>query len=171
MEGTLKGLLVFSFGMMALYKLRNGTQWFLLQPCHADVLSYIGLLQFGDPGRPSSHFLFNMVVHHCWGTLMALLRPDLRDYWQFFEVPMFWIEHVLILIAPLVLMVTQRYRLLAPSVPMVMAAFFSFATYHSLILAPAAWISGNNLNYLMFPPPGRFHREGGGGKLLGVPFI
>ena len=168
-ERSLQALLAVCFGMMVVYKTRSGTQWFLLQPCHADVLSYWVLLMWGEPREPTSHIVFNLLVHHCWGTVMALLQPDLRDYAQPFEVQMFWIEHVVLLATPLLLMATQRYRLLAPSWPMIMASFFGFAAYHSLILAPAAWISGNNLNYLMSPPPGRcLTRSSGGGRGRGL---
>jgi hypothetical protein len=85
---------------------------------------------------------------------MALAQPDFRDYWQFMEIPVFWLEHCLLLIVPLYCVYSQRFCVLPANRDLTLASFSVIAVYHSLILSIACILTGKNLNYLFCPPLG-----------------
>ncbi|KAF9966168.1 hypothetical protein BGZ65_000471, partial [Modicella reniformis] len=45
----------------------------------------------GPKDRKWPHVLLNIYFHIMWGTMLALLSPDLRDYGRFYEVVNFYI--------------------------------------------------------------------------------
>ncbi|KAF9208151.1 hypothetical protein BGZ49_009625 [Haplosporangium sp. Z 27] len=89
-----------------------------------------------------------------WGTMLALLSPDLRDYNLFLEIENFFVEHYLLLLAPVYMIWSNRYVIWPVSLDVTFMSFSLFALYHSFILSSMALLNGENLNYLLVPPPG-----------------
>jgi hypothetical protein len=60
--------LLLSLTAITVYKIRNGSQWFLAQPCHVAALIFLLLLSLTDGRHPFGHFAFNVMIHQSWGT-------------------------------------------------------------------------------------------------------
>lgn len=88
-------------------------------------------------------------------SLLAIIFPDTRDYHQLFELEVFWIEHILLVLVPIYFMLTNRYIVLQQTWHMTVACYLIMALYHSLVLAFISILTGYNLNYMLNPPPGR----------------
>ncbi|KAJ1501369.1 hypothetical protein HMI54_010035 [Coelomomyces lativittatus] len=146
-------LLCSSLSLVVIYKLYRKTTIFLLQPCHVSMASLILLLLY-NPKKEAPHIGFNIYLHTIWGTILALLVPDLRDCDLFFERYNFWIEHLLLLITPVYILLKRRLALFPLTPNLAFAAFFFKALYHSLLLSLVSLIFGVNVNYLLLPPPG-----------------
>ncbi|KAK5821630.1 TMEM164 family-domain-containing protein [Linnemannia elongata] len=134
-------------------KWARGGLLYLLQPCHMSAMLLISILA-GPKEKKWPHIFLNIYFHIMWGTMLALLSPDLRDYDLFFEVENFFIEHYLLLLAPVYMIWSNRYVIWPFSMDVALMSFSLFALYHSFILSTMALIKGQNLNYLLMPPPG-----------------
>ncbi|KAG0056375.1 hypothetical protein BGZ83_005291 [Gryganskiella cystojenkinii] len=134
-------------------KWTRGGLLFLLQPCHMSAMMLISILA-GPKDKKWPHLLLNVYFHIMWGTMLALLTPDLRDYDQFFEVENFFIEHYLLLLTPVYMIWSNRYVIWPLSMDVALMSFSFFALYHSAVLSSMALFHGQNLNYLLMPPPG-----------------
>lgn len=144
--------LFFSLGLTVLYKYIRGGGLFLLQPCHVSATMLICVL-WGDPTQAWPHIVFNLALSIMWGSWMAVLFPDLRDYKLFFEVENFWLEHALIVGLPLVWIAQRRFLVFPGDFVFNTAAFTLNAAFHSVVLHTVALLSGANLNYQLQPPP------------------
>ncbi|KAK3808940.1 MAG: transmembrane protein [Linnemannia elongata] len=136
-------------------KWARGGLLYLLQPCHMSAMLLISILA-GPKEKKWPHLFLNIYFHIMWGTMLALLSPDLRDYDLFFEVENFFIEHYLLLLAPVYMIWSNRYVIWPFSMDVALMSFSLFALYHSFILSTMALIKGQNLNYLLMPPPGNY---------------
>ncbi|KAG0260502.1 hypothetical protein BG011_001871 [Mortierella polycephala] len=148
--------------MITVYqKWTRGGLIYLFQPCHMSAMLLIIILS-GPKTHKWPHVLLNIYFHIMWGTMLALLSPDLRDYDLFFEVENFYIgtdkgfyvKHYLLILAPVYMIWSNRYVIWPVSMDVALMSFSFFALYHSAILSTMALIKGQNLNYLLMPPPG-----------------
>ncbi|KAF9358877.1 hypothetical protein BGX34_008682 [Mortierella sp. NVP85] len=121
-EITVLILLAASLLTTVCQKYVRGGMLYLLQPCHMSALMLITVLA-GPKDRKWPHILLNIYFHIMWGTMLALLSPDLRDYSLVFEVENFYIGTV-------------------------------DETFKSASTSSMALLKGQNLNYLLVPPPG-----------------
>ncbi|KJE90021.1 hypothetical protein CAOG_01402 [Capsaspora owczarzaki ATCC 30864] len=148
-------MLVF-YGSAIYYKTVRGHLLFLLQPCHIFSVLLL-LLCFWPEKSLKRHVLFHIHIHCLWGALLALVFPDFRDYGMYLEIHFFIMQHLALVIVPLVWVYTGRFPLVSMygrGFSVTIFAFFVHALYHSFVLASLALYTGNNLNYLMSPPTG-----------------
>jgi hypothetical protein len=115
----------------------------------------------------------SICVYNIWGTVLAIIFPDLRECNLFFEYENFWIEHFMLVIVPIVFIFKKRFLLypyhtgigklinynynindISILTFIAFCAFLVHAIWHSLVLSIVALYSGRNLNYLLSPPPG-----------------
>ncbi|KNE57352.1 hypothetical protein AMAG_03072 [Allomyces macrogynus ATCC 38327] len=150
---ALVAVLAASLALVWYHKGNSGTRIFLLQPCHVSMVTLI-IMMLWSPMSSVPHVVFNVYLHTMWGTLLAIFSPDLRDNKQFLEVENFWFEHYALLITPLIITYNNRLVAFPASRDLALASFLFKALYHSFVLAPVSLRSGNNLNYLLMPPPG-----------------
>jgi hypothetical protein len=146
------GMLVFSMGLTVLHKYSRGGGLFLLQPCHVTATMLIVLLA-ANPKEAWTHTAFNILLGAMWGSWMAVLFPDLRDYKLFCEIENFFLEHALIVGLPLLFIAQGRFLVFPMDIWFSIAAFLFNGAFHSLVLHTVALISGLNLNYQLQPPP------------------
>lgn len=124
-----------------------------------------------DMSQFAPQLLFNIYLHTLWGSILALVFPDLRDHDMLGEVFNFFlgkiggrsrggrlinsnciIEHGLILLLPFYMLTTKRYVVLPLDVDMALFSFFLYASYHSPLLHAVSLWSGYNINYTLVPP-------------------
>ncbi|KAF9970954.1 hypothetical protein BGZ73_006180 [Actinomortierella ambigua] len=158
-EIAVMGILIASLLLTVWHKWARGGMIYLLQPCHMSALMLITILA-GPKEKRWPHVLLNIYFHIMWGTMLAILAPDLRDYNLFLEIENFYIEHYLLLLAPFYMVWSNRYVVWPLSMSVALMSFSFFALYHSLILSSFALIKGENLNYLLVPPPGILQQFG-----------
>ncbi|KAG0246931.1 hypothetical protein BGX31_005419 [Mortierella sp. GBA43] len=112
------------------------------------------IIMAGPKNQKWPHIMLNIYFHIMWGTMLALATPDLRDYNLFFEVENFYIEHYLLILVPIYAVWSNRYVIWPVSMDVTFMSFSLFALYHSFVLSTIALLKGQNLNYLLIPPPG-----------------
>ena len=146
-------LLSLSYAMMVIHKSREDRLWFLLQPCHVLHLLLLRIITM-PPSSTTAIFLFNLYLHLLFSPFLGLVAADLTCYTQPYELANWCLQHLLLLAIPLLF-------LLPPSrFPLVTGRAFFFlcfsieVLYHSLLLYPAALLTGYNLNYVLCPPAG-----------------
>ncbi|CDS13339.1 hypothetical protein LRAMOSA05517 [Lichtheimia ramosa] len=153
LEMLLFVMLIASFTVTVIHKAVTGTLLFLMQPCHASAILLILVMGWPNHKYPLiPRLLFNIYLHTLWGTILALIWPDLRDHDMLGEVFNFFMEHTLILVVPLYMTLTRRYPVLPVSIDMALFSFFLYAAYHSPVLHISSLLSGYNLNYALVPP-------------------
>ncbi|KAI9295255.1 hypothetical protein K502DRAFT_365183, partial [Neoconidiobolus thromboides FSU 785] len=128
-EYILAILTLASWVLIVNYKYQRNQLIVLLQPCHFNLLVLTFILLF--PKKYNiTHLIYNIYVYGLWGTTLAIVQPDLRGYDFFFEAENFWIEHYVLLLAPILLMFTDRYVLWPPSLSVGIMSFCLNAFYN-----------------------------------------
>lgn len=106
------------------------------------------------PPNKHTNTIFRVHIGFLNGAIIALLFPPTQDYILPMELETFYIEHILMVIAPLYLstlgdpytsepLSDYTYTLLSVSV---------FILYHTLILQPISLLTGVNVDYILCPP-------------------
>jgi hypothetical protein len=126
--------------------------FFMTQPCHVSAAIYAYVLLTNDADR--GEYWYNIGFHYIYGTLLAMATPDLKGKGQFGEVEAFWVQHILIAIAPFYLLATRRYRLYSSNWTWGIAIGYA-CFFHNLIQLPLSVALGINYNYMIQPPPGQ----------------
>ena len=121
------------------------------------------------------------LLSNAYGTVLALVSPDLDGQDQVGEVAVFWIEHVVLLALPIVWLARRRFPLFAGAAPWV-ACWLVFWLMHIDLFGPISVLTGLNINFALTPPKiellrataGQYYRPAVGfitGVLTGVSFI
>ncbi|KAI8374704.1 TMEM164 family-domain-containing protein [Radiomyces spectabilis] len=152
-EKVMVGSLIASLGLTLTHKIMRDSVLFMLQPCHMSALLLILTMTFPDKRSPIPHLFFNIYLHTQWGAIGALVFPDLRDHYLIGETFNFFAEHILILLAPIYMIYSNRYLVLPTSRDLALLSFSIYGFFHSPVLHFFALKSGLNLNYLFTPPP------------------
>lgn len=126
---------------------------YMLQPCH--VATVLMLYCFYTTNYKRAVVVFQVSLHYTFFTILAIAVPDLAQLHLPLEVTNFWIQHYAILIAPLyVLFFSNRFPL-SPSVSTTLLAIGFGGLFHYLFQLPAGMVTGINVNYMLWPPPGK----------------
>ncbi|CAO3621365.1 unnamed protein product [Mucor fragilis] len=153
METVCLILMIASYAVTVVHKSVTGTKYFLLQPCHASAVILVIIMAWpNDRSQFVPQLLFNIYLHTLWGSVLALVFPDLRDHDMLGEVSNFFLEHGLILVLPFYLLTTKRYVVLPLNLDMALFSFFLYASYHSPLLHAVSLWSGYNINYTLVSP-------------------
>jgi hypothetical protein len=80
-ERTLFTALALSLATTVAHKLIRRTMLFMLQPCHMSAMLLLVVMAWPKKSSPIPNILFNIYLHTLWGTIAALLFPDLRDHY------------------------------------------------------------------------------------------
>ncbi|KAH8554764.1 TMEM164 family-domain-containing protein [Umbelopsis sp. PMI_123] len=154
-ERTLFTALAVSLATTYIHKVIRGTVLFMLQPCHMSAMLLLLVMSWPDKSSPIPHVLFNIYLHTFWGTIAALLFPDLRDHYLLGETFNFFAEHIIILILPFYMAYSGRYLVLPPSTKVAMFSFMLYGLYHSPLIHVVALKTSININYIFSPPPSK----------------
>ncbi|GAB5586252.1 hypothetical protein Unana1_01152 [Umbelopsis nana] len=152
-ERTLFTALAISLTTTLVHKIIRRTVLFMLQPCHMSAMLLLFVMAWPQKTSPIPNVLFNIYLHTFWGTIAALLFPDLRDHCLIGETVNFFAEHILILILPFYMIYTGRYLVLPASFILAMFSFTLYGLYHSPLIHIVALKSSININYIFTPPP------------------
>jgi hypothetical protein len=89
-ERTLFTTLAISLTTTLVHKIIRRTVLFMLQPCHMSAMLLLLIMAWPNRSSPIPNVLFNIYLHTFWGTIAALLFPDLRDHYLIGETVNFF---------------------------------------------------------------------------------
>jgi hypothetical protein len=152
-----------------IYKFAIPGRWvFLLQPCHLSnivlmLLSGEHFLRTHSLGSfatgssssespPWTHILLNWHVSMLFSAAIALATPDTSNSTMFFEIPYFYIQHVTLLVLPLVWIQRRRFHLYGGVGPFLLLWGFNFFFLHYIVFFGMGLVFEKNVNYMFVPP-------------------
>eukprot|EP01098_Paradermamoeba_levis_P012052 TRINITY_DN520_c0_g3_i2.p1 TRINITY_DN520_c0_g3~~TRINITY_DN520_c0_g3_i2.p1 ORF type:complete len:336 (-),score=104.98 TRINITY_DN520_c0_g3_i2:19-939(-) len=124
----------------------------LLFPCHAVTTVYLFCLYL--PSYTSASKVFNVGVYMLGFTALALAVPDTSDLQLPFHIHVFWAQHILLLLLPIYLLASRRFFPEINFRSLMFAIGWGFV-YGFVVQAPLALVTGVNINYMLWPPPGQ----------------
>ncbi|KAF9584320.1 hypothetical protein BGW38_006878 [Lunasporangiospora selenospora] len=136
----------------------RGGLLYLLQPCHMSAMLLITILA-GPKNKKWPHILLNIYFHIMWGTSDDNSGQATDEHSAGHIESHAWggpktLQHYLLLLTPVYMIWSNRYVIWPVSMDVALMSFSFFALYHSAILSTTALFMGQNLNYLLMPPPG-----------------
>jgi len=149
------------FGIEIGFKLSTRQVIWLLNPCHVLTAIQCYILSRANSSI-SGQYLMKLHVYWLSGPLLAILFPVTSTRLLPGEVAVYWIQHGLIMIIPLLLMIMdkngsvshepQRLQdVLSSELPWSMLALAILSLYHWLVLQPLGLITLVNLNNMLCP--------------------
>jgi len=154
-EHIFRVVLTLNIILQLIYKTLRGWRilGYMLQPCHITTCLYLFCLY--TKNHHLGNRVFQLSIHYMFFTALALLVPDLNQLHLPFEQSNFWIQHWALLGAPLVmLLISRRYHPMAPSFKNSLLAIGLGGLFHFDVQLPLAFLTGVNINYMLWPPPG-----------------
>lgn len=130
------------------YKAPTGRVAYLFQPCHISNL-LLTILCFWKGELAGKFFYF--YVCFLYGTVLALVTPDLRGLSMFGELQTFFIQHAMLLILPAVWIATRRYHLYEGFRLSVLNWGIATLIHFDLLFGLSVALHGN-INYMLVPP-------------------
>ncbi|KAI7871799.1 transmembrane protein [Spinellus fusiger] len=148
---TLSALFI-SWGVSFIHKWIKSQLLYMLLPCHMSALLLMIVIGYSNKLSVLPNLLFNVYLYTQWGALAALIAPDLNGLDLFGELANFYIEHALVLIAPLYMIYIRRYVILPISLNIFIASYSIYVLYSNPIVQFIALLTDKNINYLIEPP-------------------
>ncbi|KYR01572.1 transmembrane protein [Tieghemostelium lacteum] len=144
-------VLIINVILNVIYKTIRGWRilFFMFQPCHVVSCIYAYCLLTDNIARGTQ--VFKLSIYYIFVTVAALIAPDLTDLQLPFEQHNFFIQHYALLISPFVLHI-YKYNIEFQWSHALMSGGLIGLTHFSLFEI-LSFISGINLNYMLFPPP------------------
>ncbi len=123
---------------------------FMLCHMHTFLLTY---LRFGATADIAHSKLFHAGFMCSWfGTMLALAMPDVRGLW-FGEIVLFYVQHVLLLVVPMLWIAQRRYTLYGGLAPIIIGWLVYLIVQYDLQFAVSLF-STANVSYMLVPPIG-----------------
>jgi hypothetical protein len=146
--------LIINYLAQIIYKTIRGWRVlsYLLQPCHAETLLLLFCLYSSNYKWAAT--TFQISLHYTFFTILAIAVPDLTQLHLPLEVLNFWVQHYALLFTPLYLLVFSDRFPLTPSIPTSLLAIGLGGLFHFALQLPAGIVTGVNVNYMLWPPPG-----------------
>lgn len=158
LDWAMAGGLFVSWAMMCYWKAISGLPrdpdtyerlWFMLMPCHL-LTPVVGLLCIAR-GRLAT-LTFNLMLYWMHFPTLGLASPDTRDYKHFGEVEFYWVQHILLFLAPFVLLAERRFPLWKLDAAVACLAVAIPLTLFFHLFVAISFIRGINLNFMLSPP-------------------
>lgn len=152
-EHLFRIVLTINLILQVIYKTTRGWRvlTYMFQPCHAATLLYLYCLYTKDYTRATK--AFQIGLHYMFFTALAIAVPDTTQLFLPFEVLNFWVQHYALFLCPLYLLFNGRF-ILSPSWALTSYSIGIGMLFHFLTQLPAALLTGVNVNYMLWPPPG-----------------
>ena len=120
-----------------------------MNPCHI-----VGLIQaylLLSPNKLTQRTIYTVVMNTLFSPWIALVFPMTIGLPGLYEVPMFWVEHILCAIVnPLALSLSHRYYTKSTiSVRNHVFAHVMFGFYQRLVLFPLSLVTHANMNFTL----------------------
>jgi hypothetical protein len=169
-------LSVVCMSMLLVYKTLGQKLLYLCMPCNIQWALTV-LLCFGNLSGPSQGLLKQFILCFSGYTVVALATPDTSDCLYFGEAAFFFFNHTVLLAIPILYLVTRRISVFSPSkscstlwfnMQWWLASCAAFGIFYFLPVTLVAIFSGQNLNYMMSPPPGQDVVVGNSYRLLSI---
>lgn len=153
LEKVIRTILTINLAAQVMYKTYRGWKvlTYMLQPCHAE--SALLLYVMYTSNHKMATRVFQISLHYMFFTTLAIAVPDLASLQLPFEQVNFWVQHYILVVVPIYLIAVRRFEL-SPSWGLTSLAIGFGMFFHFYVQAPAALLSGVNVNYMLWPPPG-----------------
>jgi hypothetical protein len=145
------GLLTVLYCMTVYYKLAlPGRLPFMLMPCHLHSIALLYCI-FSDARKEVTNKVSYIALCLMWGTLLALIAPDMDGLDQIFEVEHFWLLHIILMTLPVTWIFRRRFHIYHGLHGLVAAwcAFSLIAIYPVQLISI---VLARNVTYMMMPP-------------------
>jgi hypothetical protein len=145
------GLLMCTVALFAYKILRPPTSYiFMLCHLHTILLTYLRFIAVPDSAHSK---LFHAGFLCSWfGTMLALAMPDLRGLW-FGEIVLFYVQHYLLLIVPMLWIAQRRYTLY-DGFPAALVGWILFLVVQFDLHFAVSLTFTSNVSYMLVPPVG-----------------
>jgi len=141
------------FGILTGFKFASRQVVYILSPCH--VVTALQIYILASPPSTFTQITFRVHLGLLNGAFLALMFPVLDTYLMPFEVEMFWVQHVLMLVLPVFL--ARQGGPYSPEplhhIHHATLSYVIFFLYNFLVLQPVAVLTGINLNFVLCPAP------------------
>lgn len=136
-----------SYGLLLYHKIARHACLYMLQPCH--MVSLITVLSLLD--NEWSGVCFNLSACLTYNPLLALLFPETSSYKSQWEVRNYWLEHVVILLAPFLRVAAGSQPTLIDPITCLAQAAIVAMVWHFHVLTPISLYCGCNINMVLVP--------------------
>jgi len=166
---VMRFVLTICFFITIYHKYNGNKLTLMMMPCHFVTLCYLACLYAKK--HSTGEFIFNVSTHYMFFTWLALLLPDHAGLTQFGEIHNFWVHHWILFIIPLYCVFTYHYKIDHTDHYYFKLAAALGGLVHFDMMGVAGLLSGQNVGYMLFPPPktvyaGQFFRWGHAGFLV-----
>jgi len=146
-----RAILTVCFLVTFVHKINGQKIQMILMPCHMTTLCYLYTLW--TKSKEKAEIMFNISVHFMFFTWLAMLFPDHTGLHQQGEILNFWVHHWILLIIPFHLIIVKQYRLDTSGAYYYRLAAFLGGLFHYDVYVFLDIISGQNVGYMLCPPP------------------
>lgn len=147
-----RGILTVCLIVTVLHKWNGNKLPNLLMPCH--ITTFLLLYSLWSLNYQRAETVFNVSIYFMFFTWLAIAVPDLRDLNQFGERINFWVHHWILAIIPLHILYTEHYRVNNEEHYYLKLTICFGIFIHYDVMLIAAIMTGFNVGYMLFPPPG-----------------
>jgi len=141
------------FGIQIGFKFSTLQLVYLLSPCHMVTAFQIYIL--ASPPSVHTQSIYRVHIGLLNGAVLAILFPVTDTQTQPFEVELYWIQHIMMLLLPMFL--SRQGEPFTPEpikeVSFACLSYAIFFLYHIIILQPVAIFTGINLDFILCPAP------------------
>lgn len=146
-----RAILTICFIVTFIHKLNGNKIQMILMPCHVATSCYLYCLW--TPNKARAESMFNISVHYMFFTWLAMLFPDYTGLDQAGEILNFWVHHWILFIIPFHLLFVRHYHIDYSGAYYYRLAAFLGGLLHYDIYVPLDLLSGQNVGYMLCPPP------------------
>lgn len=108
-EGVCIALLPVVLLALVYHKGTTGRIAYFFQPCHLQSITLLLLATVARGPSGAGAKLFQLYLATIYGPVLAMVAPDLREQHGFMEIPLFWAEHVVLVLLPVLWILRRKY--------------------------------------------------------------
>jgi len=150
--------LAFAYGVEVSYKFVSKQVIVLLFPCHVVSAIWIYLLSCVKPSA-ADIFLYRVNLHLTHGTLLAIFFPVDDSLSLPMEREIYWVQHILLLLAPVFMLCFERDAFPPPPVtekglfswPFFLITYGIWAFWHWVVMQGVSWLTLVNIGHMLCP--------------------
>jgi hypothetical protein len=147
----LVGLMLIVIMLVNIYcRIARGVGHWLIQPCHW-LTALLIYTTYSTSSRDTHFWVF---VYSYWQCFFAFFAGDLSWYETQLEVIMFYLQHILLVSAPILFLARGRFDPHRNNFTNFLSIYSLNICYHSLVLIPFGFFTSTDFDNMICPIPG-----------------